>query len=83
MKYLGIHINGKLQWSTQCQIAASKAIMQGFNVLQCTMFGYDTEARCRTYKAIVRLLLEYACVVWSPHTVRDVNLLKAVQRHVA
>ena len=41
VKYLGIHINGKLQWSTQCQIAASKAT-RVLNVLQCTMFGCDT-----------------------------------------
>ena len=47
------------------------------------MFGCNSEARCRAYKAIVRPLLEYACVVWSPHTVKDVNLLEAVQRRAA
>ena len=46
------------------------------------MFGCDLKARERAYKAIVRPLLEYACVVWSPHTVKDVNLLEAVQRDV-
>ena len=47
------------------------------------MFGCNSEARWRAYKAIVRPLLEYACVVWSPHTVKDVILLEAVQRHAA
>ena len=27
VKYVGIHINGKLQWSTQCQIVTAKATM--------------------------------------------------------
>ena len=53
---------------------------QGFEYFATTMFGCNSEARCRAYKAIVRPLLEYACVVWSSHTVKDVNLLEAVQR---
>ena len=82
VKYLGIHINSKLQWSTQCQIVAAKAT-RILNVLRRTMFGCDSEAKCRAYKAIVRPLMEYACVVWSPHTAKDVNLLEAVQRRAA
>ena len=82
VKYLGIQINSKLQWSTQCQTVATKAT-RVWNVLRRTMFGCDSEARCRAYKAIVRPLLEYACVVWSPHTAKDVNLLEAVQRRAA
>ena len=82
MKYLGIHINDKLQWSSQCQFAASKAT-RVLNVLRCTMLGCDSEAKYRAYKAIVRPLLEYACVVWSPHAVKDVNLLEAIQRRAA
>ena len=79
VKYLGIHINDKLQWSSQCQFAASKAT----NVLRHTMLGCDSEAKYRAYKAIVRPLLEYACVVWSPHAVKDINLLEAVQKRAA
>ena len=82
MKYLGIHINDKLQWSSQCQFAASKAT-RVLNVLRRTMLGCDSEAKYRAYKAIVRPLLEYTCVVWSPHAVKDVNLLEAVQRRAA
>ena len=46
------------------------------------MFGCDPEARYRAYKAIVRPLLEYACVVWSP-CLKDVDLLEVVQRRAA
>ena len=62
MKYLGIHINRKLNWSIQCQMIAAKAT-KVLNVLRHTMFGCDLKARGRAYKAIVRPLLEYACVV--------------------
>ena len=82
VKYLGIHINDKLQWSSQCQFATSKAT-RVLNVLRRTMLGCDSEAKYRAYKAIVRPLLEYACVVWFPHAVKDVNLLEAVQRRAA
>jgi len=74
VKYLGIHINSKLQWSTQCQIIAAKAT----RVLRRTMFGCNLKARERAYKAMVRPLLEYAFVVWSPHAVKDFNVLEAV-----
>ena len=77
MKYLGIHINDKLQWSSQCQFAASKAT-RVLNVLRRTMLGCDSEAKYRAYKAIVRPLLEYACMVWSPHAVKDVKLFRGV-----
>ena len=82
MKYLGVHINSKLNWSTQCQMIAAKAT-KVLNVLRRTMFGCDLKARGRAYKAIVRPLLEYACVVWSPYTAKDVDLLEAVQRRAA
>jgi len=36
VKYLGIHINSKLQWSTQCQIVAAKAT-RILNVFRRTM----------------------------------------------
>ena len=42
------------------------------------MLGCDSEAEYGAYKAIVRPLLEYACVVWSPHAVKDVNLFRGV-----
>jgi len=82
VKYLGIHING-INFSglfQHCQTVASNAT-RVLNILRRSMFGCNSEAKCRACKAIVRPLLEYACVVWSPHTMKDRNLLEAVQRH--
>ena len=35
------------------------------------------------YKSIVRPCLEYACVVWSPHSAKDSALLEAVKNWAA
>ena len=35
------------------------------------------------YKSLVKLILEYACVVWAPHTQRDTSSIESVQRHAA
>lgn len=52
-----IHINSKLQWSIQCQIIAEETT-RVLNILYCACRG--------RFRAVVRLL-QYACVVWSPH----------------
>ena len=73
---------GRFSVNAHFQNVASKAT-RVLNVLRRSMFGCDCEAKCRAYKAIVRPLLEYAWMVWSPHTIKDINLLEAVQRRVA
>ena len=35
------------------------------------------------YKSIVRPSMEYACVVWNPHTEKDGALLDAIQNRAA
>ena len=43
------------------------------------MFGCSALAKDVAYRSIVKLCLEYACVVWNPHTVKDCTLLDTVQ----
>ena len=43
------------------------------------MFGCSALAKNVAYKSIVRLCMEYACVVWNPHTAKDCTLLDTVQ----
>ena len=40
-------------------------------------------AKSIAYKAIVRPCLEYASVVWSPHTVSDIDAIESVQKRAA
>ena len=63
-------------------MAASRA-SRVLNVLRRTMFGCSAHTKNVAYKSIVRPCLEYACVVWSPHSAKDSALLEAVQNRAA
>ena len=82
VRYLGIYINSKLTWSDHCKLTASKA-SKILNVLRRTMFGCSALAKDVAYRSIVRPCMEYACVVWNPHTAKDCALLDAVQNRAA
>ena len=77
VRYLGVYINSKLTWSDHCKVTASKA-SRILNVLRRTMFGCSAHAKDVAYKSIVRPCLEYACVVWNPHSAKDSAVLDAV-----
>ena len=47
------------------------------------MFGCGREARYMAYRALVHLILEYAAVVWSPYTMKDIKLLESLQGRAA
>ena len=47
------------------------------------MFGCSSEAKCNAYKAIVRPILEYASIVWSPHTAKEIKRLESIQNRAA
>ena len=64
---IGVYINSKLTLSDHCKVTASKA-SRILNVLRRTMFGCSAHAKDVAYKSIVRPCLEYACVVWNPHS---------------
>ena len=82
VRYLGVHNNSKLTWSDHCKVTASKA-SRILNVLQRTMLGCSAHVKDVVYKSIVRPCLEYACVVWNPHSAKDSAVLDAVQNRAA
>ena len=47
------------------------------------MFGYSTLSKDVAYRSIARPCVEYACVMWYPHTAKDCALLDTVQNHAA
>ena len=47
------------------------------------MFGCSVLAKDVAYRSIIRPCLEYTCVVWNPHTVKDCALLDTVQNRTA
>ena len=58
----------------------SKAIK--INILRIAMFGCSALAK-DAYRSIVRPCMEYPCVVWNPHTIKDCTLLDTVQDRAA
>ena len=82
VKYLEIYINSKLTWSDHYKLTPSKAT-RILNILCRTMYGCSTLVKNVAYGSIVRPCMEYAYVVWNPHTARDCALLDAVQNCAA
>ena len=39
--------------------------------------------KTKCYLGIVRLIIEYACTVWAPHTAQDINRIEIIQGRAA
>jgi len=81
-KYLGVHIDETLSWNSHVDFVCNKANnVRAFlqrNLRQCPL---SVKERC--YLSLVRPILEYACVVWSPYTQINIDKLEKVQRRAA
>ncbi|XP_056006769.1 uncharacterized protein LOC130050570 [Ostrea edulis] len=79
-KYLGVNIHKSLTQHINhiTKRANSTSAFLRRNIHQCPR---ETKALC--YKALVRPLLEYASVIWDPHTTENINKIDMVQRRAA
>ena len=76
----GILVSHNLRWNNHVDPISSKA-QKMLNVLYRTCKDInDIRTKKLLYIAWVRSRLEYASVVWSPHTKRNINNLEQVQR---
>ena len=82
VKYFSVIINSKLKWNDHCPFIVSKAT-KCLNHTCFAMYGCTQAAKVNTYKALVRMHLEYACAVWSPNMPTDISLLESVQHRAA
>ena len=79
-KDLGVLVSHNLSWNNHVDLISSKA-QRVLNVLHRTCRDInDISTKKLLYIAWVSSRLEYASVVWSPHTKRNINNWEQVQR---
>ena len=81
-KYLGIHIDSTLKWNTHINKIAQRAnTTSAFlhrNIRTC-----PRKIKHLAYTTLVRPILEYASIIWDPHTDSNTLKLETVQRRSA
>ena len=81
-KYLGVNIHHKLSWNHHIQKVTSKAnSTRAFlqrNIHQCPR---ETKVLC--YKTLLRPVIEYASIIWDPHTNANISRLEMIQSRYA
>ncbi len=81
-KYLGVTINHNLSWANHIGTISRKAnAVHGF--LQRNLRKCSTSIKSLAYFTYVRPILEYASVVWAPHTKCLITMLEKIQRRAA
>ena len=76
---LGVFVSKTLKFSEHC----SKIARQGFrkvNLIFRCFKTRDVTFLVKVYTTFVRPGLEYASEIWSPHYIRDIELIERVQR---
>ncbi len=81
-EYLGVTINGNLDWKDHMQKITSSALST-LRVLRRNLASCPKEVKERAYQALVRPKLEYSAAVWNPYASGQVNTLESVQRQAA
>jgi ribonuclease P/MRP protein subunit RPP40 len=76
---LGVLIDTKLTFSTQCLKAVNSANAT-LGMIKRTFVSRDKDILLQLYKSLVRPKLEYCIQVWRPWLLKDINLLEKVQR---
>jgi len=78
-KDLGIMISSDLKSSNQCIQACRKASKMLGMIKKTISYKKKPEIMVRLYKTLVRPQLEYCVSAWSPHYIKDKELLERVQ----
>ena len=81
-KYLGVYITCTWSLQLQCDEAKKKA-MRVLRILQRNLSSCDWSVEASAYLSLVRPIVEYATVAWSPHTNKGIDCIESVQRHAA
>lgn len=80
-KDLGILVSDDLKWEPHIANIAKKANTLIY-LIQRAFCNTSVEMVSKLFKTYVRPKIEYACSVWSPYFVKDVEILERVQRRM-
>ena len=81
-KYRGLTITSDLKWNSRIQKVTSRANFV-LELLRRNLRIALKAVKTQAYEALVRPHLEYACMVWDPHTEVNVRRLASVQMRAA
>ena len=76
---LGVMINENLSFSNHCTNVRNKAT-RVVSFIKQSVSTRNPETMIKLFSALVRPILEYAAQFWSPHLIRDIDLIENVQR---
>ena len=76
---LGVIITNDLKVEAQCSAACVKANRM-LGLIKRTLVNRSPRILTTLYKSLVRPHLEYSTAAWSPHYVKDREMLEKVQR---
>ena len=78
-KDLGVHVNNKLKFNVQAEVAANKG-NKILGIIRRSFTYLDRDIMTQLFKALVRPHLEYGNSVWSPFYKKDITVIENVQR---
>jgi len=76
---LGVRVNTSLNFQPHIDACVSKSFAK-LGVINKVF--KNKNSLTRLYKAFVRPLTEYSCVVWNPHTRKGINKAESVQKRM-
>ena len=82
IKYLGIHLDSRLNWHDHVHQTAKKCT----NILFATRkmigdrWGLSPDKICWVFNAIIKPIMTYACVTWAPRLLDNKSLMTRLDR---
>ena len=80
--YLGVELSHNLKWTNHIDNITAKA-NQALWFIRRNLQRCPTSVKRQMYFALVRPILDYASVVWDPHTTSDIQRLEMIQTKAA
>ena len=78
-KYLGVLLSQDMSWSPHVQTICSKA-KKVLGLLYRKFYSCSsTDTLTQLYVSLVHPHLEYVCLVWAPHTAKDIHAIESMQ----